>query len=76
MEAGFICAIPTCKQTPVMVKHIEPYSDVKSHSFGNLIVFCQNCHKRYDYGEIDRKLMKLYKAKSFIINGRYGDLEQ
>jgi HNH endonuclease len=76
MEAGFRCAIPACKQTPVMMVHIEPYRDVKSHSFDNLIALCPNCHKRYDDGQIDRKSMKLYKAKLSIINNRYGDLEQ
>jgi len=77
MEAGHRCAIPTCKQTPVLIAHIEPYRDVKRHSFDNLIALCYNCHARYDVGkEIDRKSMKLYKAKLSIINSKYGDLEK
>jgi hypothetical protein len=76
MEAGHRCAIPTCKQVPVEIAHIEPYRDVVSHTFGNLIALCPTCHTRYDKGEIDRKSMKLYKAKLSIINNRYGDFER
>ena len=76
MEAGHRCAIPTCKQTPVEIAHIEPYSDIGSHTFDNLIALCPTCHKRYDDGDIDRKSMRLYKAKLSIINSKYGDLEK
>jgi hypothetical protein len=76
MEAGHRCAIPTCKQTPVMIAHIVPYSEVKNHTFDNLIALCPTCHKRYDDGDIDRKSMRLYKAKLSIINNMYGDLEK
>jgi 5-methylcytosine-specific restriction endonuclease McrA len=76
MEAGHRCAIPTCKQTPVEIAHIEPYRDVASHAFDNLVALCPTCHTRYDKGEIDRKSMKLYKTKLSIINSRYCDLEK
>jgi hypothetical protein len=76
MESGHRCAIPTCKQTPVEIAHIEPYRDVRSHTFHNLIVLCPNCHSRYDKREIDRKSMKLYKAKLCVMNNKYSDLEK
>ncbi len=63
VEAGHRCAIPTCKQTPVEIAHINPWETVREHTFDNLIALCPNCHDRYDKkGEIDRKAMLQYKA--------------
>lgn len=76
VEAGHRCAIPTCKQTPVEIAHIEPYRDVQSHTFDNLIALCPTCHTRYDREDIDRKAMRQYKANLCILNSRYGDLEK
>jgi hypothetical protein len=76
IEAGHRCAIPTCRQTPVEIAHIQPYSEVHEHSFENLIALCPTCHTRYDHHEIDRKSMLLYKANLSILNSRYGDFEK
>lgn len=50
MAAGHRCAIPTCRTVPVQLAHIEPYSEVRGHSFENLIALCPTCHTRYDKG--------------------------
>lgn len=63
VEAGHKCAVPTCKQTPVEIAHIVPWSQVKRHEFDNLIALCPNCHTRYDRGDIDRKSMQIYKMQ-------------
>lgn len=76
IEAGHRCAIPTCRQTPVEIAHIKPYSEVQEHSFENLIALCPTCHARYDHGEIDRRSMLTYKANLSILNSRYGDFEK
>jgi hypothetical protein len=76
MEAGYRCAIPVCRQTPIEVAHIVPWEEVKSHSFDNLIALCPTCHTRYDRGEIDRQAMRLYKANLGLVNGRYIDVEK
>lgn len=76
IEAGHRCAIPTCRQTPVEIAHIIPWSIVKTHSFDNLIALCPTCHTRYDSNEIDRTSMLQYKANLSLLNSRYGDLEQ
>ena len=76
MEAGHRCAIPTCKQTPVEICHIIPYSQVLKHEFDNLIALCPNCHTRYDRKQIDLTSMQQYKANLSVINGRYSDFEQ
>ena len=76
MEAGYRCAIPTCKQTPVEICHIVPYSKVLKHEFDNLIALCPNCHTRYDRHQIDLTSMQQYKSNLSVINGRYSDFEQ
>lgn len=76
VEAGHRCAIPVCKQTPVELAHIIPWSDVKEHTFDNIIALCPTCHTRYDKGEIDRKSISQYKANLSILNSRYGDFER
>jgi hypothetical protein len=76
VECGHRCSIPTCRQVPVELAHIIPWSRCKEHKFDNLIALCPTCHARYDRGEIDRKAMRLYKLSLLLSNSRYGDLEQ
>jgi hypothetical protein len=76
VECGHRCAIPTCRQVPVELAHIIPWSKCKEHTFDNLIALCPTCHTRYDHGEIDRKSMEIYKLNLLLSNSRYGDLEQ
>ncbi len=76
MEAGHRCAIPTCKQTPVELAHIEPWSKVKEHTFENLIALCPTCHTRFDRGDIDKKSIEQYKSNLNVINNKYGDFEK
>jgi hypothetical protein len=74
VEAGHRCAIPTCKQIPVEVHHINGSRD--NHAFSNLIALCRNCHARADNGEIDRASLRIYKANLGVLVSRYGDLER
>jgi hypothetical protein len=77
VEAGHRCAIPTCKQHPVDIAHIEPRKANGSNDvFDNLIALCGNCHARFDRGQIDRTAMRQYKANLSVLNHRYGDLER
>ncbi|MGW5235976.1 HNH endonuclease [Streptomyces nodosus] len=77
VEAGHQCAIPTCRQTPVEIAHIDPWVKVKEHTFDNLIALCPTCHVRYDgRREIDRQAMLQYKQNLEVLNGRYTDVER
>jgi hypothetical protein len=76
VEAGHRCAIPTCRQTPVEIAHVEPFAQVRKHEFPNLIALCPTCHARYDRGEIDRKAMRQYKANLGLLASRYGEVER
>jgi len=76
VEAGHRCAIPTCKQTPVVLDHIDDWAKVRQHAFENLIALCPNCHQRKTSGEIDRQSMLQYKANLSVIGSRYTQLER
>ena len=76
VEAGHRCAIPTCRQVPIKIAHIVPWSKLRSHQFDNLIALCPTCHTRFDRGDIDRRAMTRYKANLTIVSSRYGDLER
>ena len=54
-EAGYRCAVPTCKMPTTEIAHIEPWAKVNEHCFENLIALCPTCHTRFDKGEIDKK---------------------
>jgi HNH endonuclease len=77
VEAGHRCAIPTCREHPVEVAHIEPRKgDGSNDVFENLIALCPTCHTRHDKGEVDRPAMRQYKANLSVVNSRYGDVEK
>ncbi|PYE14059.1 HNH endonuclease [Williamsia limnetica] len=79
IEAGFRCAIPTCRTVfPLEIEHIEDYSVVLKHEFGNMIVLCANCHRLKGTGprSIDRKALRQIKSNLGIVNQRYNDTER
>lgn len=78
VEAGHRCAIPTCRQHPVDIEHIEDWASAKEHAFENLIALCPTCHRRKGDGpnQIDRKSLRQYKANLAVLNSRYGEFER
>jgi hypothetical protein len=71
-EAGYRCAVPTCRQTTMEIAHIIPWAESREHKFENLIVLCPNCHTRFDKGEIHRESIIAYKralSSVRIVNG-------
>lgn len=79
IEAGYRCAIPTCRVIgPLEIDHIEDWAKVKEHKFANMIVLCANCHGLKGEGprKLDRKALRQIKANLGIINGRYGETER
>jgi hypothetical protein len=74
VEAGDRCAIPTCRQVPIEVHHID--EDPTNNVFENLIALCPNCHARVTKDEIPAAHVRMYKANLGLISTRYGDLER
>lgn len=75
LEAGHRCAIHTCRQTPIELAHIIPWSRCKTHTYDNIIALCPTCHTRYDKNEIDKKSMLEYKARLSLHSGKFTRFE-
>ncbi|MDA0565190.1 HNH endonuclease [Streptomonospora sp. S1-112] len=75
VESGHRCAIPTCRQHPVDIDHIDDWAKVREHRFENLIALCPTCHRRKSAGEIDRKSVRQYKENLGVLNSRYTAME-
>lgn len=76
-EAGYRCAIPTCRGTSALeMAHIQPWSKVREHTFENMIVLCAVDHTRFDRGEIPTQSVQAYKRNLALLHGRYSDAER
>lgn len=76
-ETGYRCAVPNCRESSSLVlAHIVPWSQVREHTFDNLICLCSVCHSKYDTGVIPRQSVLVFKANLSVLNNRYGDLER
>lgn len=80
MEAGWRCAIPTCRVSkPLDMAHIEPVQpNGETDYFNNMIILCKNCHARFDdptEKRMTREAMIKVKNNLMIINGRYSHFE-
>jgi hypothetical protein len=74
VEAGHRCAIPTCRQIPTQIHHIN--ENPADNRFENLIVLCPNCHQRVTARKIDRLAVEMYKANLSLLNERYSSTER
>ncbi|MEO9465826.1 HNH endonuclease [Sulfitobacter pontiacus] len=75
-EAGYRCAVPTCRGTSALqMEHIEEWSKVKEHRFENMIILCATCHSRVTGKEISKEAIKAYKRNLAIVSGRYSLFE-
>jgi hypothetical protein len=72
VEAGYRCAIPTCRHPTHEIAHILPESQSHDDSFANLIALCPKCQNK----EIDRQSIRGYKRNLAILNSRYSDFER
>lgn len=75
IEAGYRCAVPTCRFPITENAHIVSWADSKDHSYENLIALCPNCHAMYDSGKIDRSAIIAYKKKLLFLNEVYSRFE-
>ncbi len=75
-EAGYRCAIPTCRGTSsLQFEHIDEWHKVKEHKFENMIILCANCHARVTSKEIHKDAIRKYKNNLAILTGRYTTAE-
>ena len=61
-EAGYRCAVPTCRTIlAIDLHHIEPVSDGGSGLAENLVALCPTCHALHHRGTIPIEAIRAYK---------------
>jgi len=80
-EAGYRCAIPTCRDKgPFDFEHIDEWSKVQKHEFHNIILLCVSCHARVTRknttaAPISKDALRRYKRNLATVSGRYSLFE-
>ncbi len=74
-EAGYRCAVPTCRDLLLLdLHHIYQVSEDGKDEAANLLALCPTCHARYHRGHIPREAIFAYKSTLVAINRAF-DLE-
>jgi hypothetical protein len=61
-EAGYRCAVPTCRNILALdLHHIEEVADGGGNDLGNLLALCPTCHALYTRGTISRDAIYAWK---------------
>ncbi len=62
-EAGYRCAVPTCRNILALdLHHIVPVAEDGPNALANLIALCPTCHALFTRGEISRDSIYMWKA--------------
>jgi HNH endonuclease len=73
IEAGYRCAVPTCRNViPVHLHHIDEVSQGGGPEPSNLIVLCPTCHSLYHSGQISKEAIRVYKSMLVALNNAVG----
>lgn len=75
IEAGYRCAVPTCRFPITEKAHIVSWAETQNHSFSNLIALCPNCHTLYDGGQINKQAIIAYKKRLIFLSEIYSRFE-
>jgi hypothetical protein len=74
-EAGYRCAVPTCRELLLLdLHHIYQVSERGKDEAANLLALCPTCHAYYHRGHISRDAIFAYKSTLVAINRAF-DLE-
>lgn len=69
IEAGFRCAVPTCRTILTLdLHHIVAVSKGGGNEPSNLLVLCPTCHALYERGEIPPQAIYSWKAMLVALN--------
>ncbi len=61
-EAGYRCAVPTCRTTlAIDLHHIDQVKDDGGNEQSNLIALCPTCHRLYHNGTIPKDAIRAWK---------------
>jgi hypothetical protein len=71
-EAGFRCAVPTCRTIlAIDLHHIVEVSDNGSNEAYNLLALCPTCHALHHRGTIPKESIKVWKGMLVSLNGAF-----
>ena len=74
-EAGYRCAVPTCREILALdLHHMYQVSEGGGDKPSNLIALCPTCHRLYHLGQISRDAIYAYKSILVAITRAF-DLE-
>lgn len=69
LEAGYMCANPTCRQVLTLeLHHIVWVRDGGGNEPSNLIALCANCHARHTRGYIPGGAIRVWKGMLISLN--------
>ena len=68
-EAGYRCAVPTCRTILVLdLHHIMKVSEGGPNKADNLIALCKTCHALHHRGEIPAEAIRVWKGMLVSLN--------
>ncbi len=68
-EAGYRCAVPTCRTILALdLHHIDHVSEGGANTLENLIALCPTCHRLYHRGDIPREAIRVWKGMLVALN--------
>jgi predicted restriction endonuclease len=74
-EAGYRCAVPTCRSIlAIDLHHMEEVSEGGANAPGNLLALCPTCHALYHRGAIQRE--SIYTWKSILVSLSHASILQ
>lgn len=68
-EAGYRCAVPTCRTIFVLdLHHMDKVSDGGGNTADNLIALCPTCHGLHHRGAIPQEAIRVWKGMLVTLN--------
>lgn len=72
-EAGYRCAVPTCRTTLALdLHHLVRVADGGGNQAANLLALCPNCHGLYHRGVIHAEAIRVWKGLLVSLNEGIG----
>lgn len=71
-EAGYRCAVPTCRMIlAIDLHHIIEVSEGGENTLDNLIALCPTCHALHHRGEITADSIRIWKTMLVTLNNAF-----
>lgn len=72
-EAGYRCAVPTCRTTlAIDLHHLVGVAAGGGNDAANLLALCPNCHALFHRGTIHREALQVWKGLLVALNEGVG----